>query len=141
MGKRARQGRADQDMKQKRKVIPPIRERTQFLVFMVLLFLELDFLGHFKPKDLWFLTCMVPFIPESHVIATKIISPPSSQSVWVVSKEGREWRSTSFRSRLGQNSSDIEAGLAHSQLLVCYPSSLVNISSIRPCSGIYLDPG
>ena len=94
-----------------------------------------------KPKDLWFLTCMTPFIPESHVMATKIIWPPSSQSVWVVSKEGREWRSTSFRSRLGQNLSDIEAGLAHSQLLVCYPSSLVNISSIRPCSGIYLDPG
>ena len=95
-----------------------------------------------KSKDLWSLTCMVPFIPGSHVIAaTKIIWPPSSQSVWVVSKEGREWRSTSFRSRLGQNLSDIEAGLAHSQLLVCYPSSLVNISSIRPCSGIYLDPG
>ena len=39
-----------------------------------------------KSKDLWSLTCMVPFIPGSHVIAaTKIIWPPSSQSVWVVS--------------------------------------------------------
>ena len=90
MGKGARQqGHADQDMEQKCKVIPLIRQRTQFSVFMVLLFLEFDFLGHFKlnfkPKDLWNLTCMVPFIPESHAIAKKMIWPPSSQSVWVVS--------------------------------------------------------
>ena len=48
LGTPNRQGRADQDMKQKCKVILPIREQTQFSVFMVLLFLELDFLGYFK---------------------------------------------------------------------------------------------